>query len=184
MPLLLMTCVICLFFAGCQKNKDIRDGIISMQSSKVTIDEDSILCVNGESIFIEHTPQFRLVVYVDSSECSSCSINQLKYWQSFMSKYNSQSNIQLLILLEAKKGEIPSIEGDIASAELNNIIFIDSNFVFRRQNPQIPPNSMYHTFLLNEMDSVVLVGNPLRNGRVEKMFEKIIEWQSGSTIVR
>lgn len=177
----LIACITCLFFAGCHKNQDIRDEIILMQSAKVTIDEDSMLCVNGDSIFMEQqTPQFRLVVYVDSSECSSCSINKLKYWKTYLSKYNKKY-IQMLILLEAKKSEVQRIESDITSAELNNIInniiFIDSNFVFRHKNPHIPHNSIFHTFLLNESDSVILVGSPLQNEHIEKMFRKIVDKQ-------
>lgn len=177
----LIACIICLFFAGCHKNQNIRDEIILLQSAKVTIDEDSMLCVNGDSIFIEQqTPQFRLVVYVDSSECSPCSINKLKYWKTYLSKYN-KNYIQMLILLEAKKGEVYRIENDITSSKLNNItnniIFIDSNFVFRHKNPHVPHNSIFHTFLLNKYDSVILVGNPLKNEHIEKMFRKIVNNQ-------
>ena len=182
-PALLIAYIICLFLVGCHKNKDIRAEIVSMKSTKVTIDKDSMLYINGDSNLIkEQTLQFTLIVYVDSTECTSCSIGKLKMWESYLSKFNGKMPFQFIALLEVKSGEVNQIERDIANIMLKVPILIDSNFVFRHQNPKFSNNSMFHTFLLNESDSVVLVGNPLQNEHIDKMFRKIIGRGVGDTI--
>ena len=46
---------------------------------------------------------------------------------------------------------------------------------FEKLNPHLPKNKVLHTFLLDENNNVILVGNPLHNKKIEKMFYKIVE---------
>jgi hypothetical protein len=48
-------------------------------------------------------------------------------------------------------------------------------YSFRRANPHIPDDPLFHTFVLNEQDSVVLVGDPFKNEKMEKLLLKVIE---------
>lgn len=40
---------------------------------------------------------------------------------------------------------------------------------------------MLHTFLLDEDNKVILVGNPLHNKKIEEMFYKIVEEKLGTS---
>lgn len=51
--------------------------------------------------------------------------------------------------------------------------------VFARENPHLPREAMYHTFLLDEENRVVLVGDPSRNERIKELFWQIVEEKSG-----
>ena len=42
-------------------------------------------------------------------------------------------------------------------------------------NPQIPKDRMFHTFLLDESDSVVLVGNPMQNNQIDNLLKQIVD---------
>lgn len=46
-------------------------------------------------------------------------------------------------------------------------------------NPHLPKNKALHTFLLDENNNVILVGNPLHNKKIEKIFYKIVEEKLG-----
>jgi len=46
---------------------------------------------------------------------------------------------------------------------------------FIKENPHIPLKGIYHTFLLDENDSVILVGDPFKNEKMEKLLQKVIE---------
>ena len=54
-------------------------------------------------------------------------------------------------------------------------VFIDTLSFFRRHNPQIPKDRMFHTFLLDESDSVVLVGNPMQNNQIDNLLKQIVD---------
>lgn len=55
-------------------------------------------------------------------------------------------------------------------------IYMDTTGVFRRTNPQLPSNPMLHTFLLDENNEVLAVGNPLEN---EKNRPDVLENREG-----
>jgi len=62
----------------------------------------------------------------------------------------------------------------VAESGVKIPVFVDSCYAFTRINPFIPHNTIMHTFLLNQNDSIVLVGNPLRNKKIEELVQKII----------
>ena len=49
------------------------------------------------------------------------------------------------------------------------------------KDPHIPSNPLLHSFLLDENDSVLLVGNPVRNKKIEELFFKILEERKKET---
>lgn len=46
-------------------------------------------------------------------------------------------------------------------------------------NPNIPSESMFHTFLLDENNKVILIGNPMVNKQIEEMLVLIVEEKLG-----
>lgn len=58
-------------------------------------------------------------------------------------------------------------------------IYVDTLGVFNRNNRHIPSNPELHTFLLDSNGYVLLVGNPLENEKIEKLFWQILEEKLG-----
>jgi hypothetical protein len=55
-----------------------------------------------------------------------------------------------------------------------NRIYIDTSMVFERHNPNLPKTQLAHTFLIDKDRKVILIGDPLKNIRVEEIFNNII----------
>ena len=51
---------------------------------------------------------------------------------------------------------------------------MDSANVFARQNQHIPNDVLYHTFLLDQNLNVILVGDPVRNKKINDFFWTIL----------
>lgn len=58
---------------------------------------------------------------------------------------------------------------------MNDQIYIDTMSVFARTNPNIPRNSILHTFLINEQGKVLLIGSPLHNNKIMNLSLEIIK---------
>ena len=56
----------------------------------------------------------------------------------------------------------------------------DTTGVFRRTNPQLPSNPMLHTFLLDENNEVLVVGTPLVNEKIDRMFWRTVKEKLGT----
>ena len=49
-------------------------------------------------------------------------------------------------------------------------------------NPNLPSESMYHTFMLDENNRVILVGNPMLNKQIEDMMLSIVDEKLGNNL--
>lgn len=63
-------------------------------------------------------------------------------------------------------------------------IFADSANVFMEVDPNIPSESMYHTFLLDENNKVILVGNLMFNKQIEDMMLSIVEEKLEKSLIQ
>ena len=54
-------------------------------------------------------------------------------------------------------------------------VYLDSVNIFEHQNQHIPSDVLFHTFLLDENMNVVLVGDPIRNKEINKIFWDILK---------
>ena len=67
---------------------------------------------------------------------------------------------------------------DCSSCRLTNLVhwndYLDSANIFEHQNQHIPSDVLFHTFLLDENMNVVLVGDPIRNKEINKIFWDIL----------
>ena len=63
-------------------------------------------------------------------------------------------------------------------------IFVDSANIFMKVNPNMPSESMFHTFLLDENNKVILVGNPMFNKQIEDMMLSIVEEKFGKSLIQ
>ena len=160
---------------SCDSEKKIREDLESMQSSKIQFFQDSMICINQEYKNDEKEKQLlKLVVFVDSSECSSCALDRLGEWLPYLQSHNGLNGFKFLVVLESNKLDMNYAKEQIEIAGIQSPVFLDTLSIFRRHNPQIPNNKLFHTFLLDESDRVLLVGSPLRNERVDKLLRIIV----------
>lgn len=90
---------------------------------------------------------------------------------------NSSTNgnrVNYIFIFEPKSSQIEDAHLAAESSGLKNRIYLDTACVFRADNAFMPSDNKYHTVLVNENDSIVLIGNPKSNKKVEAMFLDII----------
>ena len=168
--------LVCLLFSCTEKN--IKREILQLQSQKILIPTDSMLHqINGRDTILGNTfdISIKLVVYSDSSICSSCALQALNKWDSFIQKANkSQGKLQLFFIFSPRKREVIQVKNMIATYALDYPVFIDTMKIFTKYNPHLPMHPMFHIFLLDEEDQVIVVGNPLKNKKLSAIYEKTI----------
>ena len=83
-------------------------------------------------------------------------------------------NIEFLFIIEPRIGESDLQCSRLNDSQFKHAVLIDKQSQFRKANPQIPKETMYHTFLLDKNSNVVLVGNPVHNEDVKKLLYRIL----------
>lgn len=59
------------------------------------------------------------------------------------------------------------------NVKFNYPVFLDTLGEFEKLNPHLPKNKALHTFLLDENNNVILVGDPLLNKKIERCFIRL-----------
>ncbi|MCI5706955.1 MAG: hypothetical protein MR298_06490 [Odoribacter sp.] len=107
-------------------------------------------------------------------------MKKINEWDFIVDSIVQISNrINVYFILTPRKVNLYSVRKVLISEGVRYPILIDTLGEFERLNPHLPKNQALHTFLLDENNRVILVGNPLRNKKIKDMFYKIVEEKLG-----
>lgn len=167
--------LICIFACGCRgKQEEVADKIKLMQSCPVDLCLDKLECVRnmGQT----KSSGYTMVVYVDSSQCTPCALNHLQFWNKLIEDaQKGHVDISYTFILGTKNQEKEDIAVELETNSLKGCIYIDTASVFISNNPQIPKEREYHSFLIDAKNKVLLVGNPINNDNVRKLYKYILK---------
>ena len=177
-----MSALVLLFLLnGCKDtNDDVMKNLGNMIAKPVLISYNRMKLWTRDSIQTNNTyiqTKFRLVVYMDSVHCTECTLKGMHLWEDFIkleNKYKDRLKVEFLLQPD-KRNSVKEIVDALNHYEVKYPIYIDSSYVFSSMNPHIPTEEMYHVFLVDENDSVVLVGNPQFNPDIENRLLGILE---------
>jgi hypothetical protein len=176
--------VVCTIITACGSNKSkVKRIMEQMESAQIVIPYDKLDCWASDSI-IEVSPwnkaRLKLVHYVDSATCSTCYLHKVAIDETlFNIEALSNNDFYNVFIISPDSKAKKKLEADYFGKLIPQTIFVDSISVFMKLNPNIPPESMFHTFLLDEDNKVILVGNPMLNKQIETMMLSIVEEKLG-----
>lgn len=172
--------VVLLIMVSCGVGRDVEADLARLMAEPITLPSNSTLMVQGKDTVINGflESDCKMVIYTDSASCSSCALNKLYLWQD-MIDYSLENGeiVKFYFIFNPPSNE--NIRLTLRNSMLDYPVLLDSLGEFERLNPHLPKNKAMHTFLLDENNNVILVGNPLQNKEIEKMFYKEVEQRLG-----
>ena len=120
----------------------------------------------------------KLMLYYSAEVCSSCKMKELYRWQARLtdSLATTVSKVRCLCIIHTSthdKREM--VQQTIADYRLQFPVLLDTAGIFERSNPQLPENPVFHTFLLDRDNRVVLVGSPIGNPKMWELYKSTID---------
>lgn len=160
-----------------------QETVEKMQQKAIEIPYDRMACWTNDSI-LEISPwkkaKMKLVHYIDSATCSTCYLQKAATNEFLHSMERlSKKEFYNVFIINPDKKTRTRIEDDFKEKQIPSTVFLDSANIFMELNPNIPSESMFHTFLLDENNKVILVGNPMVNQQVEDMMLAVMEKKLG-----
>lgn len=118
------------------------------------------------------TTKYKIINYVDSIGCLSCKL-QLLEWLDFIAEIDSisQKNVSFYFYFHPKQRK--ELIGILEQEEFVYPICIDDNDEINRIN-QFPKNKKFRTFLLNNENRIILIGNPMHSPQIKELYVKTI----------
>lgn len=173
----------CVVIFACNSHEKEFQNIEAMQSEETTIPYELMDCWANDSV-LEVSPwknaKYKLIHYIDSASCSSCYLQKVKI-NDFLFHMEDLSNNEFynVIILTPGSNAKKDLEHLFSEKLIPQTIFIDSANTFLQKNPHIPSETMYHTFLLDENDKAILVGNPITNKKIKELLMSRFEKKFG-----
>lgn len=161
-----------------------QEDVTRLMSAPVSFNTDSLelLCTGLHNHMNDSfAPILKLVVYHDSTVCTSCVFQKLHKWDDFIEKAKAhKGNLELYFIFSPPSNEQHLLKVMVKNYKPKMPIYMDTAGVFRRTTPQLPSNPMLHTFLLDENNEVLVVGNPLENEKIDRMFWRTVKEKLGT----
>jgi hypothetical protein len=117
----------------------------------------------------------RLVVWVDSVTCSSCKMNRMFEYEDIIKLRDEVGEgFVPVFVFSPPRARMDEVLWSLELSQFGYPVFLDEEGAFFAANGHIPSDSRFHTFLLDRDGRVVLVGDPLNNPGLWKLYKTTI----------
>ena len=111
---------------------------------------------------------YKIVTYVDSLGCLSCKL-QLLEWINFIAEVDSVTSRNVSFYFFFHPRNRKELIMTLQSEDFIYPVCIDLKDTFNKLN-KFPLNDKFRTFLLDNTNKVILVGNPMHHPRIKEMY--------------
>lgn len=172
---IVLTGCILISLSSCSERQKLRKTMSKFVQSEIQIPDDLECVYNREVTIInkDTLKPYKLIVYYDSLDCSSCRISHLMDLYPLYDMADT-SNFSVITIFSPKKENLEEVSFQIQILDPTIPVYIDRLGSFAQFNQGIPLDVKFHSFLVNNDDIVVLVGNPLYNENIAGLLNKII----------
>lgn len=168
---------ISIVFWSCTQEARLRKKISEIAEHRINLCLDSMMVYHyaNDSCCMsqKNDAPYKCVVYVDTTDCSFCMLKRLLLWNDYI-PYEVAGKISLFFIVSSRKNEAYSLNRQLKHISLRHDVYIDTCQCFMRKNSFFPKEKIFHTFLLNRDNHVVLVGDPIGNAKIENVLLKKI----------
>lgn len=168
--------VLCVCISCTTRRQRVEQEYLEFSSTRISL-PDELLCV--QEGFIKKTPlgdaPYKFVYYIDSTECSSCSIAHLSAFNKLVDLSESNDSLDLVIIFSPMLKNSTTLAEDLNIYEYDFPVYIDDKGAFCGSNRHIPSNRLFHQFLINKDGLPVFVGSPLTSSEMSQLFYETLK---------
>ena len=162
-----------LFCISCQQELK-RDHITSLvqewQGKQIKFTNDLVFTKFIKDTIDYRIPEtdYKIITYVDSIGCVSCKL-QLLEWKNFIALVDSTTNKSIPFIFIFQPKDNDNLHYILKRDDFHLPVCIDTKDQFYALN-HFPKEDMFHTFLLDKDNKVVVIGNPIHNLKVRDLY--------------
>lgn len=172
---IVVCCTLLLFCASCKRISEynVLRKIIGQQITMPA----NIHFIAGTNPFYANSDSASATIFfwVDSTQCGTCRLTSMNpYYNVFDFCRDSVDNVNVVILFTPSK-EKRDVVMDVAMYRDRDVpIYVDEMNDFYELNKFIPKDVIYHSFLLNEHNEIILAGDPLSGTAIWNLYRNVL----------
>ncbi len=170
--ILLLLCLL-LLLLGCGDRRSLRKNLYSFTETAVSLPEKAFLVIDGKvSIAEVEKERPALVSFYGYKDCYECEIAHLNAKYSLFTLADSlQQSFHSLIVFAPEAGEIEHTLHNLQDEHYPFPVYVTMDDDWT-STCGIPTDRRFHTFLLNESNHPVFVGDPTATPALMNLFVK------------
>lgn len=181
---ILFICFLCL---SCHSQKQ-QDPVVKIvnewRGKEIKIPDDLIFTRQGMDTvpFSVKDKKYKILCYIDSIGCTSCKL-KIEEWKTFIANLDSSlhSTIGYLFFFHPRK--IKDVRAELFATNFSIPVCIDTENRMSKLN-SFPTEFEYQTFLLDNRNKVLAIGNPINNSAVKELYLDILLERSSIKKIR
>lgn len=156
--------------SSCSKDSS-KKYFAEMMSNPLCVNRAKYISVSSDSLSVKPFSKYRLIRYVDASYCGLCTYKQVC---SDLSNIDELLQIPQTVIIKIHSTDMTQIKFYSKILKNRYEVLLDTAEVFVCENRFVPDNNKYRIFLVDNNDSIILIGNPLSNKRMLELYKQVV----------
>lgn len=172
---ILCVVVLCILFACAENKQDKMAQLMEEWNGKEIIFPAGLeFSLFGKDYVCDTIPEteYKIVTYIDSLGCASCKL-RLPSWQKFIRQLDTL-NLNVPVLFILHPFDARSLKGVLRRDNFDYPVCMDTEDRFNKVN-QLASGIDFQTFLLDSVNRVVALGNPVHNPKIKDLYLSILD---------
>ena len=145
--------------------------IVSTWTNKEIIFPSALDSLNQDSLWKSMIKnEYKVLIYVDTNSCTECRL-KLYEWHKIIQEVDSNNNVSFIFTIYTK--DYPLVDFLKKKNRFNYPIFYDYTNKIGKLN-KFPKDPRFQTFLLDQNNRVILIGNPIGNKHLWNLYKQTI----------
>lgn len=165
-------CVLAL--TGCGRMA-LKKNLIAFRESQIVFPADLTKIEGADfSTFSPMDEVWKLVVFADSTHCSSCLLGKLEAYKDILNSLSEKGPVLLMVIISPSISEQKRILADIQYQTYSFDVYLDTCGMFASLNPLVAKDPRFNVFLTDRKNHPLVVGDPVLNPKIfDLMFESM-----------
>ena len=173
----IVTLIMCVWvLASCQESREeaMLRLVNEWNGKEIKFPARSVFTIQGkDTVDWEFgNADYKVVTYIDSVGCTSCKL-QLPRWKKMVAEVDSLTNGRVPFLFYFHPKDRKELRYLTRRDDFTYPVCFDERDELNRLN-QFPTDMTFQTFLLDEDNKVVAMGNPIHNPKVKELYLSLI----------
>jgi hypothetical protein len=172
--ILFMTLLICI--SGCKDKRTAEiEKIVKEWTGKTIVFPEDLQCkwIGQDTVCPDlFDKPYKILTYIDSSGCSSCKL-RLSDWKVIINEIDLLAPEQVSFLFYIHPKDEKELTFLLKRDQIDYPVFVDVNNKIEELN-HFPQEIIFQSFLLDQNNQILLIGNPVMNPAVWKIYKQQI----------
>ena len=165
----LLFVVIVISFFSCQNKRRMESEIIYLTGRKIEFLDDYHIILTKEKCGFLNVERIKVISYIEDVKCTECTVKMITEWVDCVN--NLASDVEYVIVFGGQENDVFDKELDHLATTCHIISY--SSDIFKIHNT-LDVLARNRTFLLNEENEIVLVGEPFGNEKMKILYSATI----------